>query len=77
MAWTDSDRRFLRSLRIVADEPASPSPRFVVEPAVIKGEFHVVDRFGRFQNHIFGKGWKNPRKSAEEYAKQMNDKHKK
>jgi len=47
----------------------------VVEPGVIDGEFHVVDREKRFRDHIFGKGWKNRRASAEDFAEQMNRKH--
>lgn len=76
MAWSTNDEGFLRSLRITADEPAPSSPRFVVEPGVIDGEFHVVDREKRFKDHIFGKGWKNRRVNAEDFARQMNEKHK-
>lgn len=73
--WTVSDKRFLRSLRVVADAPAPPSKRFVVEPGMVKGEYHVIDREGRFHPHIFGKGWKIPRASADGFAQQMNEKH--
>lgn len=75
--WSVNDRRFLRSLRIVADEPAPASARFVVEPGRVTGEFHVVDREHRLNDHIFGKGFKRPRDAAEDFARQMNVKHKK
>lgn len=75
MPWTGSDRRFLRSLRIVADEPAPASPRFVVEPGVNDGEHHVVDRKRRVPDHIFGKEWKNTRAAAEDFARQLNEKY--
>ena len=75
MAWSLSDQKFLRSLRILADEPAPVSQRFVVEAGPIEGEYHVVDRDQRFRDHVFGKGWKQPRESAEDFARQMNAKH--
>lgn len=74
--WSVTDRRFLRSLRVVADAPAPPSPRFVVEPGVIDGECQVVDREGRFSAHIFGpKAFRDPKTAAEDFARQMNEKH--
>lgn len=77
MPWAEDDRAFLRSLRIEANEPApTPSHRFVVEPGVIDGEFHVVDRQKRSKDHIFGPpAWKQPREAAEDFARQMNEKH--
>lgn len=73
--WSLNDKRFLRSLRIVADAPAPPSPRFVVEPGTVDGEYHVVDRLKRFNDYIVNKSYKDPKAAANEYARQMNAKH--
>lgn len=79
--WTLTDRRFLRSLRIVADAPAPPSPRFVVEPWMNPGEFVLVDRVGLGRSAgamtVFTpSSFKDPRAAAEDVARQMNEKHK-
>lgn len=76
--WSVEDAKFLRSLRIVADEPAPPSPRFVVEPGKNAGEFQVVDRLKRSGDHVFTKKafkGQNLRAAAEDFARQMNEKH--
>lgn len=73
--WSLTDRRFLRSLRVKAGEPPPPSKRFVVEPGIVDGEFHVVDRQKRFRDYILGSGFQDARSAAEEYARQMNDTH--
>lgn len=76
MPWSLNDQRFLRSLRIVADEPPTPSPRFYVEPGKVAGEYNVVDKTGRFSEHVFTpKNFKDTKASAEDFAKQLNEKH--
>lgn len=78
--WWKSDQEFLRSLRIVADDPAPPLPRFVVEPGVNEGEFLVIDRVARSRyagaTTVFTpRCFKDPRAAAEDVARQMNEKY--
>lgn len=76
MPWSINDSRFLRSLRIVADEPPTPSLRFVVEPGKVDGEFNVRDQLGRFSDHVFTpKNFKDTKAAAEDFARQLNEKH--
>lgn len=79
--WSIADKRFLRALRIVADAPAPPLPRFVVEPGMNAGEFVLVDRVGRGRyagaTTVFTPAsFPDPRAAAEDVARQMNEKHK-
>lgn len=78
--WWVSDAQFLRSLRIVADAPAPPLPRFVVEPGAHEGEFLVIDRYARSRYAgaatVFTPAcFKNPRAAADDVARQMNEKY--
>lgn len=78
--WWVSDQRFLRSMRIVADAPAPPLPRFVVEPGANDGEFLVVDRVARGRyagaTTVFTpRCFQDPRAAAEDVARQMNEKY--
>lgn len=78
--WSVSDKRFLRSMRIVADAPAPPLPRFVVEPGMNEGEFVLVDRHGRGRyaaaTTVFTPAsFQDPRAAAEDVARQMNEKY--
>ena len=78
--WTVDDRRFMRSLRIVADDPAPPLPRFVVEPGMNVGEYILIDRYarGRYAGGatVFTpKSFENPRAAADDVARQMNEKY--
>jgi hypothetical protein len=74
--WTLNDQRFLRSLRIVADDPAAASPRFVVEPGAHEGEFVVIDRQRRTTAIVFTpRAFREPRPAAEDLARQLNEKH--
>ena len=74
--WSTNDKRFLRSLRIEQDEPAPPSPRFVVEPGVNDGDFVVVDRKRRTTAIVFTpRAFRDPRPAAEDLARQLNEKH--
>lgn len=76
MPWSFNDNRFLRSLRIVADEPAPPSPRFVVDPTLIDGEYQVIDREKRCRPITSsGKVFRATRAAAENFANYLNEKH--
>jgi len=57
-------------------EPAPPSPRFVVEPGKVPGEYNMVDRLRRSRVTVFTpSAFKNPRAAAEDVARQMNEKY--
>ena len=78
--WSKTDARFLHSLRIVADAPAPPLPRFVVEPGVNAGEYILVDRVGRGRyagaaTVFTPSSFADPRAAAEDVARQMNEKY--
>jgi hypothetical protein len=74
--WSVSDKKFLRSLRVVADEPAAPSLRFVVERGKNVGEFNVIDRQRRSRSTVCTPAaFADPRAAAEDIARQLNEKH--
>lgn len=77
--WTNDDRRFLRSLRIAADQPPPslpPLPRFRVVPTPMKGWYRILDGGRRRAVLDFGpEHFCDPRAAAEDYARQLNDQH--
>lgn len=74
--WSINDKRFLRSLRIVADAPAPASPRFVVMAGKHAGEYNVVDRLNRCADHVFTPdNFDDPKAAADDFAQQLNEKH--
>lgn len=73
--WSVNDRRLLRWLRIEAGEP-TPVSRFYVQPGSIDGEFDVIDREKKSRPHVFTpKAFKDVRAAAEDFARQMNERH--
>lgn len=74
---TESDRRFLRSLRITADDMPAPLPRlprFRAVPTAVRGWYRVVDGVRRKAVEDFGpENFKDPRAAAEDVARQMNE----
>lgn len=77
--WTEADRRFLRSLRIAADDlppPLLPLPRFRAVPTALTGWYRVVDGLRRRPVWDFGpENFADPRAAAEDAARQMNERH--
>lgn len=75
--FTESDRRFLRSLRIRADAMPPPLPRlprFRAVPTAVSGWYRVIDGVRRRAVEDFGpENFKDPRAAAEDVARQMNE----
>lgn len=78
MEWTFNDKKFLRSLGIMADETSPnaeiPLPRFVLMRGKEPGEFRVVDQRGELNDHYVGR-CQHARVIAEDYARMMNAKY--
>lgn len=79
MAWSVNDKRFLRSLRIEADDdppPMPPMPRFLAMPTALTGWYRVVDSVRRRPMLDFGPdNSKDPRADAEDSARKMNERY--
>lgn len=74
--WSNSDKRYLRSLRVESIDPPHPLPRFQVEPAEMEGEYRVFDRLDKYrETHIIAAHFDNPRAMAEAIASELNEKH--
>lgn len=74
--WTENDKRYLRSLRIVSSDPPSPLPRFQVETAAVEGEYQVIDRLIQFRaTHTIAATFNDPRSVADAIATELNTKY--
>lgn len=74
--WTTKDERFLRSLGITSSDPPAPLPRFRVEASDRAGFYRVLDARRAFRVAAeIGPPVKEPRESAEDLARQLNEKH--
>lgn len=73
--WTVTDRRFLRGLRVTADDPPTPLPRFQAVAAA-QGEYEVIDRLLKFRaTHTISANFDDPRSVAELIAQELNLKY--
>lgn len=73
--WTLADKRYLRALKVQADDPPPPLPRFQVVPAQA-GEYEVIDRLVKFRaTHTIAATFDNPRAVAEAIADALNQKY--
>lgn len=74
--WSNSDKRYLRSLRIEFENPPQPLPRFQVEPSETEGEYSVIDRLNQYrETHVIAAHFENPREMADAIANELNEKH--
>lgn len=74
--WTKDDQVFLRKMRVDTSDPPPPLPRFRVEPCVDEGWYRVIDARRNFAlKSEFGPPFEDPRASAEDLAKQLNEQY--